>query len=84
MDLAIVDLMIGSGSGLQLCRELESRVPVLAVSALDQRDGALEAGALAFLCKPLESLALISATRDLIGTSAVARMANPASPGIPG
>ncbi len=83
VDLAIVDLMIGSGSGLHLCRDLAPRVPVLAVSALDQRDRALEAGALAFIRKPFESLALVSATRDLIGTSAIVRLANRASAGIP-
>jgi DNA-binding transcriptional MerR regulator len=73
VDLAIVDLMIGGGAGLALCERLAELVPVLAVSALDQNDRALEAGAQAFIRKPFESLRLVSAARDLIGTSAIVR-----------
>ena len=79
VDLAIVDLMIGGGAGLRLCGQLGTRVPVLAVSALDQQEAALAAGAQAFVRKPLEPLGLVSATRDLIGTSAIVRSANPVS-----
>jgi DNA-binding transcriptional MerR regulator len=75
-DLAIVDLMIGGGAGLALCEQLAAHVPVLAVSALDQNDRALQAGAQAFIGKPFESLTLVSAARDLIGTSAMVRGAN--------
>jgi DNA-binding transcriptional MerR regulator len=75
-DLAIVDLMIGGGAGLVLCEQLAAHVPVLAVSALDQNDRALEAGAQAFIRKPFESLTLVSTARDLIGTSAIVRGAN--------
>ena len=80
-DLAIVDLMIGRGAGLALCERLAALVPVLAVSALDQHDRALEAGAHAFIRKPFESLTLVSTARDLIGTSAIARGANRALSG---
>jgi CheY-like chemotaxis protein len=80
VDLVIVDLMIGGGAGLRLCEQLGERVQVLAVSALDQRDRALAAGAQAFIRKPFDSLSLVSATRDLIGTSAIARRANRVSP----
>jgi DNA-binding transcriptional MerR regulator len=76
VDLAIVDLMIGGGAGLQLCRQLGERVRVLAVSALDQQEAALAAGAQAFVRKPFEPLGLVSATRDLVGTSALVRSAN--------
>jgi DNA-binding transcriptional MerR regulator len=76
VDLVIVDLMIGGGAGLRLCRQLGERVPVLAVSVIDQRDRALEAGAQAFIRKPFDSLTLVSAARDLVGTSAIVRMAN--------
>ena len=76
IDLAIVDLMIGGGAGLALCDQLSERIPVLAVSALDQHDRALEAGAQAFIRKPFDSLGLVSATRDLVGTSAIVRTAN--------
>ena len=44
---------------------------------LDQTDHALEAGAQAFVRKPFDSLALVSATRATsLGTSAIVRMAN--------
>lgn len=76
IDLAIVDLMIGGGAGLRLCQKLGETVRVLAVSALDQEDRALAAGAQAFIRKPFEALALVSAARDLIGTSAILRTAN--------
>jgi DNA-binding transcriptional MerR regulator len=76
IDLAIVDLMIGGGAGLHLCEELAGQVAVLAVSVLDQRDRALEAGAQAFMRKPFKSLTLVSAARDLIGTSAIVRGAS--------
>jgi DNA-binding transcriptional MerR regulator len=76
VDLAVVDLMIGGGAGLTLCEHLAPDVPVLAVSVLDQHDRALEAGALAFVHKPFDSLTLVSAARDLIGTSAIVRIAN--------
>jgi DNA-binding transcriptional MerR regulator len=76
VDLAIVDLMIAGGAGLALCSELAARIPVLAVSALDQNDRALEAGAQAFIRKPFESLTLVSTARDLIGTSAIVRKTN--------
>ena len=73
VDLAIVDLMIDRGAGLQLCEQLSRTVSVLAVSALDQQDRALSAGAQAFIRKPLDPLALVSAVRDLMGTSAIIR-----------
>jgi CheY-like chemotaxis protein len=81
IDLAVVDLMIGGGVGLVLCGHLAASVPVLAVSVLDQHDRALEAGAQAFIRKPFESLTLVSAARDLIGTSAIVRAANRVAPG---
>jgi CheY-like chemotaxis protein len=80
VDLAIVDLMIGGGAGLALCEHLAADVPVLAVSVLDQRDRAFAAGAQAFVHKPFDSLTLVSAARDLIGTSAIVRMANRVAP----
>ena len=46
---------------------------VLAISALDSADEALQVGASAFLNKPIEPLRLISTVRDLLGTSALAR-----------
>lgn len=73
--LAVIDLLISGGAGRELCRHAKAppSVPVLAVSALDSRDDALDAGADAFLLKPLDSLQLLSTVRDLLGTSAYLR-----------
>jgi DNA-binding transcriptional MerR regulator len=68
--LAIIDLLISGGAGLELCRDVHARgIPVLALSSVATRDAALEAGASAFLQKPLEPLQLVSAVKDLLGTS---------------
>ena len=53
---------------------------ILAISTLDTSDAALEAGADAFLQKPLDPLQLVSAVKDLLGASAFLRR----SPGGPG
>jgi DNA-binding transcriptional MerR regulator len=68
----VVDLLISGGAGLELCRLARetAAVPVLAVSAVDNLDQALAAGAEAFLLKPLDPLQFVSTIRDLIGTSA--------------
>jgi DNA-binding transcriptional MerR regulator len=71
----VVDLLISADAGLALCqtaRDIAS-VPVLAISAVDLRDQALEAGAEAFLVKPLDPLEFVSTVRDLVGTSAYLR-----------
>jgi CheY-like chemotaxis protein len=74
-DLVIVDLQISGGIGLRLCRQLREQLksPILAISTLSMRDDALEAGAAAFLRKPLSPLHLISAVQDLLGRSAFLR-----------
>lgn len=74
-DLVVVDLMISGGAGLGLCHTIRERhaIPMLAVSALDSGDAALEAGADAFLQKPLDPLQFVSTVRDLLGTSAYLR-----------
>jgi DNA-binding transcriptional MerR regulator len=70
--LVIVDLLISGGTGLDLCRLVKERdgVPVIAMSVLESRDQALEAGADAFLAKPVEPLHLVSTVRDLLRSSA--------------
>jgi DNA-binding transcriptional MerR regulator len=73
IDLVIVDLMIGGGAGLRLCERLSGTVRILAVSALDQQAPAFAVGVDAFVRKPFDSLSLVSAARDLIGTSAIVR-----------
>jgi DNA-binding transcriptional MerR regulator len=74
----VVDLLIAGGAGLALCRAAQDNgsVPVLAVSAVDQRDQAFAAGVEAFLVKPLDPLQFVSTIRDLIGTSAYLRHRN--------
>jgi DNA-binding transcriptional MerR regulator len=73
--LVIVELLISGGSGLDLCRSFKERdrAPIVAVSVLESRDLAIEAGADDFLMKPLDPLRLVSTVRDLLGTSAVLR-----------
>jgi len=70
--MTVIDLLISGGSGLELCRQLKQRsdAPILAVSTLDSSHAALEAGADAFLQKPLDPLQLVSAVKDLLGASA--------------
>jgi len=76
-DLVVIDLLISGAAGFGLCSEITSKaaVPVLAVASIDATDEALEAGASAFLTKPLEPLKLVSSVRDLLGTSALVRPA---------
>jgi DNA-binding transcriptional MerR regulator len=73
--VAVVELLISGGTGLSLCRYFKEHgdALVIAVSALQARDRAIEAGADAFLLKPLEPLQLVSAVRDLLGESAFLR-----------
>jgi CheY-like chemotaxis protein len=73
--MTVIDLLISGGSGLELCRQLKQRsdAPILAISTLDTSDAALEAGADAFLQKPLDPLQLVSAVKDLLGASAFLR-----------
>jgi len=81
--LVVIDLLISGGAGFRLCREFAERGQshVLAVSALESADEALDAGASAFLQKPLQPLQLVSVVRDLLGTSALARTTRrPAAP----
>jgi CheY-like chemotaxis protein len=71
--LAIVELMISGGRGVELCKRLKEHdaEAVLAVSVLEARDEALSAGADAFLQKPLDPLELVSTVKDLLGASAL-------------
>jgi DNA-binding transcriptional MerR regulator len=73
--LAIVELLISGGAGADLCARLKqlAPVPVLAISSLDAREQAIDAGADGFLHKPLEPLQLVSAVKDLLGQSALVR-----------
>jgi CheY-like chemotaxis protein len=67
--------MISGGAGLALCRHVraDGALPILAVSVIASSDAALEAGADAFLQKPVQPLQFVSTVRDLLGTSAFLR-----------
>ena len=71
--LVVVELLISGGSGLSLCRffKQDHDIPIVAVSVLECQAQALEAGADAFLRKPLEPLQFVSTIRDLLGSSAI-------------
>src|SRR5262245_13924748 len=70
--VVIVELLISAGSGLELCRSFHESpgVAVIAVSSVEVQDAAIEAGADAFLRKPLDPLQLVSTVRDLLRSSA--------------
>src|SRR5262249_11400279 len=71
--LVVVELLISGGAGFSLCRffKQDHDVPVIAVSVLECQGRAIEAGADAFLRKPLEPLQFVSTVRDLLGSSAM-------------
>jgi CheY-like chemotaxis protein len=75
-DLIILEILLPEKDGLQVCRELrkEARlagVPVLVFSMLEMQDRALQAGATAFLKKPLrKSQMLLTIEQLLSGESA--------------
>jgi len=73
--VVVVELLISGGTGLSLCQYFKEHgdALVIAVSVLEARDRAIEAGADAFLLKPLEPLQLVSTVRDLLGASAFLR-----------
>ena len=70
--LVVVELLISGGAGFSLCRFFKQNrdVPVVAVSVLECQDQAIEAGADAFLLKPLQPLLFVSTVKDLLGSSA--------------
>jgi len=72
-DLVLIELLVGGGAGLELCRWLRERAttPLLMISSLAVPDRALEAGADGFLLKPIGHLQLVSAVKDLLGLSAM-------------
>lgn len=71
--VVIVEVLISGGSGLELCRffRRHGEVAVIAVSAVEAMDAAIDAGADAFLGKPLDPLQLVSTVRDLLRSSAL-------------
>jgi CheY-like chemotaxis protein len=70
-DLAVIDLLVSDGQGLRLCARLRQQldIPVLAICTFRLQDDALQAGASAFLLKPLQPRRLATAVQDLLGLS---------------
>jgi DNA-binding transcriptional MerR regulator len=71
--VVIVEVLMAGGSGLELCRYFrgQGRAAIVVVSAVEAMDAAIEAGADAFLRKPLDPLQLVSTVRDLLRSSAL-------------
>ena len=71
--VVIVEVLISGGAGLGLCRYFRehAEVAIVAVSAMEVMDAAIDAGADAFLRKPLDPLQLVSTVRDLLRSSAM-------------
>jgi PleD family two-component response regulator len=71
--VVVVEVLISGGAGLELCRLFRQReeVAIVVVSVLEAMDAAIEAGADAFLRKPLDPLQLVSTVRDLLRSSAL-------------
>jgi DNA-binding transcriptional MerR regulator len=71
--VVIVEVLISGGAGLELCRFFREQdgVAIVVVSELEALDAAVEAGADAFLRKPIEPLQLVSTVRDLLRSSAL-------------
>jgi DNA-binding transcriptional MerR regulator len=70
--VVIIEVLISGGEGLALCRSFRERngVAIIVVSVVDVTEQAFDAGADAFLRKPLDPLQLVSTARDLLRSSA--------------
>ncbi|HMD26259.1 MAG TPA: MerR family transcriptional regulator [Streptosporangiaceae bacterium] len=70
--VVIIEVLISGGEGLALCRSFREQngVAIIVVSAVDVTEQAFDAGADAFLRKPLDPLQLVSTVRDLLRSSA--------------
>ncbi len=71
--VVIVEVLISGGAGLELCRDFRAQdgTAIVVVSAGEAMDAAIDAGADAFLRKPLDPLQMVSTVRDLLGSSAL-------------
>ena len=70
--VVIIEVLISGGEGLKLCRSFREQngIAIIVVSAVDVTEQAFDAGADAFLRKPLDPLQLVSTVRDLLRSSA--------------
>ena len=76
--IVVTEIMLPRLDGLKVCRSLKSDpktkgIAVLVFSILSAEDRALEAGADAFLLKPLDDARLIDTTMKLLGKTSEAR-----------
>jgi DNA-binding transcriptional MerR regulator len=71
--VVIVEVLISGGTGLELCRFFREQdgAAIVVVSAVGVMDAAIDAGADAFLRKPIDPLQLVSTVRDLLRSSAL-------------
>jgi DNA-binding transcriptional MerR regulator len=71
--VVIVEVLISGGTGLELCRFFREQdgVAIVVVSAVEAMDAAFDAGADAFLRKPIDPLQMVSTVRDLLRSSAL-------------
>jgi DNA-binding transcriptional MerR regulator len=69
--VVIIEVLISGGDGLALCRlfRKQNGIAIIVVSAVDVTEQAFDAGADAFLRKPLDPLQLVSTVRDLLRSS---------------
>jgi CheY-like chemotaxis protein len=74
-DLAIVELLLEGGGGFGLVESISAsgKCPVIVLSAIDPGNHPAVSDAAVVLPKPVRSLDLVSAVRDLLGTSALVR-----------
>jgi DNA-binding NarL/FixJ family response regulator len=68
-DVAVVDVRMPDGNGIDLCRELRARVPGMRCLVLtsddSSRDDAITAGASGFVLKQVLGLTLVDAVRTV-------------------
>jgi DNA-binding transcriptional MerR regulator len=71
--VVIVDVLLSGGAGLELCRSFrdQDETAIVVVSAVEAMDAAIDAGADAFLRKPVDPLQLVSTVRELVGSGAL-------------
>jgi CheY-like chemotaxis protein len=81
-DVVLIDLLISGGAGFRLVAEFASKgtAQILAVASIDSVGEAIRSGAAAFMRKPLDQLQLVSAVKDLLGTSALVRRSQAPQP----
>jgi DNA-binding response OmpR family regulator len=69
VDLVLLDLALPDGDGMELCRRLQGRVPVIVMTARDtqaDRVGGLEAGADDYVAKPFDARELVARCRAVL------------------